>query len=81
MKTVWKKLAEGNKDKEDDILAAFADAQNFREFLRELLEDRIESARNASERDAYDLENWALKQADTNGCIRTYKEIIGLLDK
>lgn len=81
MKTAWKKLAEGNADKEADILAAFADAQNFRGFLRELLEDRIEAARNNGERDNYDLENWALKQADVNGTIRALKEIIGLLDK
>lgn len=81
MKTAWKNLAKGVKDKEDDIKVAWADAMNFREFLRELLEERIESARNAAERDAYDIENWALKQADFNGVVRTYKEVIALLDK
>lgn len=81
MKTAWKNLGKGNKDKEDDIKVAWADSANFRKFLIELLEGRIDAARNLSERDAYDLENWALKQADTNGLIRAYKEVIGLLDK
>lgn len=81
MKTAWKNLAKGVKDKEDDIKVAWADSMNFREFLRELLEERIDAARNAAERDAYDLENWALKQADFNGVVRTYKEVIALLDK
>lgn len=81
MKLAWKNLTKNNADKEADFKEAWADSSNFREFLIELLEDRIKAEREKQERDAYDIENWALKQADTNGAIRTYKEIIGLLDK
>ena len=79
MKTAWKNLGKSNPDKEADIKEAWADSKNFRDFLIEMLLARIESARNDQERDQYDLENWALKQADKNGCIRTYKEVIELL--
>ena len=79
MKLAWKQLGKDNPDKEADIKEALADGRNAFLFLIEILESRIESARNASERDQYDLENWDLKQADANGCIRTYKEVIDLL--
>ena len=79
MKTAWKNLTKDNPDKTEDFKGAWADGKNFRDFLIELLEGRLEAARNAKERDNYDLENWSYKQADSNGSIRTYKEIIELL--
>jgi hypothetical protein len=81
MKLAWKNLTKGTPDKAADFKEAWADSENFRLFLKELLEERIRAEREKSEREAYDIENWALKQADANGVIRTYKEIIGLLDK
>jgi len=81
MKLAWKNLTKSTPDKLADFKEAWADSANFREFLIELLEERIKAEREKQERDAYDIENWALKQADTNGAIRTYKEVIGLLDK
>lgn len=79
MKLVWKNLGKNNPDKQSDIKEALADGHNAFGFLAEILEDRIASARNKSERDQYDLENWSLKQADTNGVIRTYKEILEII--
>ena len=81
MKLAWKQLGKDNPDKQADIKEALADGTNAFLFLKEILEDRIETERNKMEREAYDIENWALKQADSNGVIRTYKEIIALLDK
>lgn len=81
MKVAWKQLAKKNADKEEDIKHAWSDSENFREFLIELLEDRIKATENEAVRDDYDCPNWNLKQADMIGCIRTYKEVIALLDK
>ena len=79
MKLAWKQLGKNNPDKQADVKEALADGVNAFSFLREILEDRIEAERNKMEREAYDIENWALKQADANGVIRTYKEIIDLI--
>lgn len=81
MKLAWKQLAAGNADKEADIKHSLADATNAFEFLIEILEGRIEAERQKAEREQYDLENWAYKQADSNGVIRTYREIIELVKK
>lgn len=79
MKLAWKQLAHKDEEKEADIKSALLEGRKALEFLAELIEERIDTERNLDERDNYDLENWALKRADTNGKIRAYKEILDLL--
>jgi hypothetical protein len=79
MKLAWKQICKNNPDKEGDVKEALADGRNAFAFLAEIIEERIAAAYAESTREQYDIENWALKQADANGCIRTYKEILGLL--
>lgn len=74
LKAIWTKF-----DKDGDLKGTWEDSKVFRSYLQILLEQRIKAAREGGERDAYDIQNWALKQADSNGAIRTYREIIGLL--
>jgi len=79
MKLAWKNICKGKPDKLADLREALADGRNAFTFLAEILELRIENERGTSERDNYDLENWALKQADSVGSVRTYKEILELI--
>lgn len=77
MKLAWKNLEDYN---EKDFKVAWAASRVMREYIIELLRERIKAAENQQTRQDYDCPNWNLKQADHIGTIRTYKEIIALLD-
>ena len=63
-----------------DIRGDFTSSLLTRKRLAKLLEDKIKSSDKVSlNKDAYDISNWALKQADLIGYKRALTEIIDLI--
>ena len=80
MKSAWKRLA-SDEDQLKDVEEALKDGRRALEYLKKILEERIEASHARQRAHAlYETDNWALKQADYIGCQRTYKEIIDLLN-
>ena len=78
MKISWTKGVE--KERVKDIRADFKSSIILRKRLIEILEDRIESARNSSRsEDKYDSPNWPYIQAGLIERERAYLDIISLL--
>lgn len=79
MKTVWFKGIT-NKDQRSEIRQDYLKSLPARLRLKELLEDKIESARSARRgNSSYDSPNWALLQADSIGYERALFEVISLI--
>lgn len=80
MKSAWTNGLE--KDEHQAIKGEFAGGILLRKRLIKMLEDRIASlVKSSALTSNYEDPNWAYKQADNIGKIRTYQEIIGLLDE
>jgi 2-keto-4-pentenoate hydratase len=80
MKLAWKNLTKDTPEKAADFKEAWADSENFRLFLKELLQERMEAEMAIAMKEDYDCPNWNLKQADAIGTVRTYRKIMELLD-
>lgn len=80
MKVSLTKGLEGDFAKE--VRANFKEALVFRKRLEEVLNEKIESARNnARLKSSYDNPNWAYLQADAIGYERGLREAISLLQE
>lgn len=78
MKTSWTKGL--SPDKKEEIKREFDASGVFRERLKQILEEKIESTRKGSvSKDAYQSANWAYLQADAVGAQRALEEVISLI--
>lgn len=79
MKTIW--TSGLSKDKASELKADFIHSVYLRQRLSEILQNRIESARDAVVSSSrYESPSWAYIQADNIGYERGLREIISLLD-
>lgn len=79
MKTVWLKGIT-NPDQKREVRQEYIKSAPTRIRLKEMLEDKIASARNQSRKESsYESPNWALMQADTIGYERALSEVISII--
>ena len=77
----WLKDVRGNKEHERQRIAEIQAARPALKVLKNILERKIEEAqRVAKTKDLYESPAWAYYQADNNGVVRAYTEILTLLD-
>lgn len=68
------------KDKnKEEVMAQLVAAAPALKLLRTLLLDDLKNKEYNQRKPDYDCSNWALKQADTIGCVRTLREVIDLI--
>lgn len=78
MKVTWTKGM--TKDAADEFRKEFINATRFRTRLREILEDKSDTKRRESFKNAsYDSPSWAYQQADAIGYEKALSEIISLI--